>query len=373
MAVIKNKKTGCWEVRTYYKTYSGEQKQKTKRGFQRKSEALKWEEDFKASHRLSLDMPFSNFVELYLQDISPRLKASTLATKLNIIQNKLIPFFGDMKMCEIDRVDVIKWQNEMLSFRDSNGKGYSKQYLRTMQNQLSAILNHAVNLYDLKYNVARKAGSIGSKTENISEAKIWTPEEFLKFSEAVADKPYSYYAFQILFHCGLRVGELLALTREDFDLEKKVLHITKNFQHTNGVDYITTPKTPQSVRDVFLPNFLVKDLGNFFSTIYGLKPTDRLFNFSKAFLHKELSRGAAIAGIHRITIHQLRHSHISHLIHLGYSAVDIAGRVGHSAQEITFRYAHEFPSVQSDIVNSLDEEMSKQVEKEADTYVKEKP
>lgn len=47
MAVIKNKKTGMWEVRTYYKDLIGERKQKTKRGFAKKSEALEWERNFK--------------------------------------------------------------------------------------------------------------------------------------------------------------------------------------------------------------------------------------------------------------------------------------------------------------------------------------
>ena len=47
MAVIKNKKTGMWEVRTYYKDLTGARKQKTKRGFAKKSEALEWERNFK--------------------------------------------------------------------------------------------------------------------------------------------------------------------------------------------------------------------------------------------------------------------------------------------------------------------------------------
>ena len=47
MGVIKNKKTGCWEVRTYYKDLAGNRKQKTKRGFEKKSDALEWERNFK--------------------------------------------------------------------------------------------------------------------------------------------------------------------------------------------------------------------------------------------------------------------------------------------------------------------------------------
>ena len=71
-----------------------------------------------------------------------------------------------------------------------------------------------------------------------------------------------------------------------------------------------------------------------------------------------MSRGAKAAGVKRIKIHELRHSHISHLIDLGFSAVAIADRVGHESIEITYRYAHLFPSKQNDMANKLEDERS---------------
>ena len=56
MAVIKNYKTGMWEVRTYYKDLTGARKQKTKRGFAKKSEALEWERNFKLKEDQSISM-----------------------------------------------------------------------------------------------------------------------------------------------------------------------------------------------------------------------------------------------------------------------------------------------------------------------------
>lgn len=356
MAVIKNDKTGCWEVRTYYKDINGERKQKTKRGFKKKSDAQKWEQDFKNKEDLDLSMKFKDFVEIYLNDIKPRIKLTTWFTKKSIIDNKILDYFAKMPMNEIKRTDIINWQNILLKHKDFNGKGYSKQYLRTIHNQLSAILNHAVNLYGLRDNAARKAGSIGSKTENLKETLIWTPAEYMKFAEAISDKAISYYAFEILYNCGLRVGELLALTQEDFNFEKKTLRINKNFQHIDGKDIITTPKTPQSNRIIILSEFIVEEIKTYFDMLYENKPDDRIFPISKAYLHHELDRGAKLANVKRLTIHQLRHSHISNLIHLGYTAVEIGKRVGHSAQEITFRYAHEFPTIQSDMAQTLDNE-----------------
>lgn len=79
---------------------------------------------------------------------------------------------------------------------------------------------------------------------------------------------------------------------------------------------------------------------------YGLKKKDRIFTVTKSYLHHEMDRGAKTAGVKRIRIHDLRHSHISLLIDMGFSAVAIADRVGHESIEITYRYAHLFPSKQ---------------------------
>ena len=185
---------------------------------------------------------------------------------------------------------------------------------------------------------------------------FWTKEEYLKFIECVKDKPISYYAFQILYWCGIREGELLALTPADIDFENKKLHITKSYQYINGEDIITDPKTEKSRRDVVIPDFLVEELRQFIGMLYGYGRDDRIFQITKSYLHHEMSRGAKAAGVKRIRIHDLRHSHISLLIRLGFSAVAIGNRVGHESQTITFHYAHMFPTEQIEMADKLNEE-----------------
>lgn len=205
MAVIKNKKTNTYEVRTYYKDWTGVRKQKTKRGFKRKCDAQDWERAFKLKENRSLDMTFGDFVDIYLNDIKPRIKYNTWLTKKHIVDKKILPYFADRKLQEIKTADIRQWQNMIMNHRDANGKGYSQVYLKTIHNQMSAILNHAVNFYDLKSNVARKAGSMGK--EKSKEMLFWTKEEYTQFIEAVADKPISLYAFEIFYWCGLRMGD----------------------------------------------------------------------------------------------------------------------------------------------------------------------
>lgn len=297
-------------------------------------------------------MNFEKFVELYTVDKRKRLRENTWETKAHIIRTKILPYFKMKQLSDIHPRDIIAWQNELLNYRDENGKGYSQTYLKTLHNQLSAIFNHAVRYYGLKNNPAAIAGNMGS--EQHKEMLFWTKEEYLKFSYAIMDKPRSFYAFEILYWCGIREGELLALTPSDFDFEKGNLSITKSYQRLKGKDVITAPKTPKSVRVIKMPQFLMDEIKDYIKTLYGIGPNDRIFEVTKYNLHHEMNRGAKQANVKRIRIHDLRHSHISLLIDMGFSAVAIADRVGHESIDITYKYAHLFPSKQTEMAEQLE-------------------
>ena len=249
---------------------------------------------------------------------------------------------------------MIAWQNEMLAYRDEKRKPYSQTYLKTLHNQLSAIFNHAVRYYDLRSNPAAKAGNMG--VEERKEMLFWTKAEYQRFADAMMDKPVSYYAFEMLYWCGIREGELLALTPADFDFEAGTVRINKSYQRLHGEDVITTPKTPKSNRTIKMPDFLRDEMKDYIGMLYGVKKKDRIFTVTKSYLHHEMDRGAKEAGVKRIRIHDLRHSHISLLIDMGFSAVAIADRVGHESIEITYRYAHLFPSKQAEMADKLNTE-----------------
>lgn len=272
MAVIKNSKTGMWEVRTYYKDLTGARKQKTKRGFEKKSEALEWERNFKLKDNQSISMNFKDFVEIYLQNIEPRIKKNTFLTKKHIIETKILPYFAKKKLDDIKPADILRWQNEIMKLKKDNGTPYSKCYLKTIHNQLSVILNHAVNMYGLKDNVARKAGTMGR--EDNKEMEFWTQEEFQAFLECVADKPISYYAFEILYWTGIRLGELLALTPEDFDFEKKAEKII-GVMEVIGMDVARLKEYPT---DMLGQVFEVKDMEYF----VGVKVFNRVLDKLRA-------------------------------------------------------------------------------------------
>ena len=353
MPVFKNEDNGTWYVMARYVNWKGERKQKCKRGFATKREAQEWERMFKLQTSSDLDMSFEAFTELYINDVKNRLKENTWLTKEHIIRTKILPYSGKLKISEISTKEIIAWQNEMLAYRDEKKKPYSQTYLKTLHNQLSAIFNHAVRYYELRSNPAAKVGNMGS--EEHKEMLFWTKEEYKKFSFEMMDKPVSFYAFEMLYWCGIREGELLALTPADFNFDKETVTINKSYQRLKGQDVITSPKTKKSNRTIKMPQFLCEEMKEYLGMIYGLKKKDRIFTVTKSYLHHEMDRGAKAVGVKRIRIHDLRHSHISLLIDMGFSAVAIADRVGHESIDITYQYAHLFPSKQIEMAEKLDD------------------
>ena len=255
-------------------------------------------------------------------------------------------------MCNITAQQIITWQNEMLNYKDENGKPYSPVYLKTVHNQLSAIFNHAVRYYNLRENPCKKAGSMGKKKNR--EMMFWTKEQYLKFAEVMKDKPQSFYAFEMLYWCGIREGELLALTPADFDFEKGTVSISKSYQRLNGQGPDYHSKTEKSNRVITMPQFLTDEIQDYLKMLYGIGLDDRMFTVTKSYLHREMDRGAKEAGVPRIRIHDIRHSAVSLLIDMGFSATAIADRVGHESIDITYNYAHLFPSKQTEMAGQIE-------------------
>ena len=352
MSIHKDNATGKWRVVYRYTDWTGETHQSSKRGFSTKREAQMWERELLLKKEAKLDMTFESFYEIYVEDMQNRIRDNTWGTKTNIARTKILPYFGKRKIGEIEPRDIIAWQNELLAIRQSNGKPYSASYLQKIHSQLSAIFNHAVNFYHLPSNPAQKAGNMGK--EEHREMLFWTKEEYLKFADVMMDKPVSYYAFEILYWCGLRMGELLALTPADFNFETHTLRINKSYQRLHREDMITPPKTLKSNRTIKMPQFLCDEMQDYLKMLYEPKEDERIFTISKSYLHHEMNRGSKVSGVKRIRVHDLRHSHVSLLINMGFTVLAIADRMGHESIDITYRYAHLFPSEQTQMAEQLD-------------------
>ena len=258
-------------------------------------------------------------------------------------------------MNEIKASDIRAWQNALMK------KGYSETYLKTVNNQLSAIFNYAVRYYDLKDNPCRKAGSIGKS--HAGEKEFWTKQEFKQFLVTVENKPETKMAFLLLYWTGMRIGELLALTYNEIDLEKRTISVNKSYQRIEGRDIITPPKTPKSKRIITIPPFLTEELKEHISRLYGIMADERMFRFTKSYMEHEIIRGIKASGVKRIRLHDIRHSHASLLVEMGFTPLAIAERLGHEKIETTLNtYSHLYPNKQGELADKLEIENSREEE-----------
>lgn len=356
MPVYKDEERNTWYCKCNYKDWSGASKAKMKRGFATKKEALEWERDFLLRESSSMDMKFSDFVEVYFNDKGPRLKQRSIMTKRTLIETKIIPTFGDKKMNEITAVDIIKWQNTLLN------QEYSPTYLRMIQNQITAIFNHAERFYDLKNNPCKKVDKMGRP--NAKELNSWTKDEFDTFIQGFVEGEELYrMIFLILFWLGCRVGELLALTPADVDLEKGTVSISKTYYRRDKQDFITSPKTESSNRKITIPEFLQKELKEFLDRQYGLEPEDRIFPITDRTVQKKMKQKIEELGMKNIRVHDLRHSHIALLIEKGMQPLVIAQRVGHDSVNTTMNiYGHLYPNKQREVADLLNAEATGELE-----------
>lgn len=356
MPVYKDEKRNTWYCKCNYRDWLGESKSKMKRGFATKKEALEWEREFLQRQSASMDMKLSSFVDVYFDDKAPRLKERSIMTKRTLIETKILPYFGDKQMNEITAVDIIKWQNALLN------QEYKPTYLRMIQNQLTALFNHAERFYDLKDNPCKKVDKMGRA--NAKELNFWTKDEFEVFIQCFTEEEEMYrIIFLMLFWLGCRVGELLALTESDIDLEGGTVSISKTYFRRNKTDYITAPKTESSNRKITIPQFLQREIKQFLDRQYELMPEERIFPITDRAIQKKMKQKTEQAKLKPIRVHDLRHSHIALLIEKGMQPLVIAQRVGHDSVNTTMNiYGHLYPNKQKQVADLLNAEATGELE-----------
>ena len=348
MAIFKDESNGTWTAKFRYTDWQGNRKQKKKENFKTQREAKAFEAEFLNKQTGTSEIRFDGLLVHYLEDCKVRLKPTTYENKVYVINSKLIPYFGNTAINKITPGMIRKWQTELI------GQGYTQTYLKTTNNQLSAILNYAVRFYGLKENPCHRAGSMGKKRADGIE--FWITDEFKEYIKVVSDKPTSEVMFNLLFWTGARSGEVLALTLDDFDFENKTMSISKNFARVNNQDMIMKPKTPKSNRVITIPDFLNEMVKAYAKRLYDYEPDQRLFSVTKSYLTHEMIRGTKKAGIKKIRVHDLRHSHASLLIEMGFSPILISERLGHENIETTLQtYSHLYPNKQTEVAQKLQE------------------
>ena len=330
----KEKDTKKWTAQWFETNAKGEKKKRRKRGFSTKKEALEYERQKKLNSSRSMDMKLSEFMEVYFEDKQNELKERTMKNKRYMMEQHIIPYFGNQMMSEISASQIIQWQNEMQT------KGFSESYLRMIQNQLTSLFTHASRIYDLHTNPCKKVKRMGNSDSRSLD--FWTTEEYQQFIQTIEPGTRYYLIFEILFWTGCRIGELLALTPADINFERNQISITKTYYRTERKDVITEPKTKQSVRTIEIPEFLKHEIKQFIEGHYGMPENERLFPI-----------------VQEAVQHKMKQNMVN-LINKGIEPILIKERLGHKDIRITLNtYGHLYPNQQRRIADLLDNEQEK--------------
>lgn len=347
MPVYKDVNTNTWYCKFYCATLDGRRKQTTKRGFATKKAAQIWENETKTANNADMKVTLETFVDMYFRDKKNELKERSIKNKKYMINTHVIPYFGQRKMNDIKPSDIIQWQNIIIE------KGYSKTYLRMLQNQLTALFTHASVVYDLKDNPCKKVKKMG-KSEADKELDFWTKAEYDRFISTYEKSDRYYTLFEILFWTGCREGELLALTKNDIDLANNQIFIRKTYYRAEKRDIITEPKTSTSVRVIDIPEFLKQEIQEYLNKLYKYPDDERIFPMVAKAVQNNMKNHIMKADVKKIRVHDLRHSHVAFLINQGVAPLLIKKRLGHKDIQITLNtYGHLYPREEKKLAEML--------------------
>lgn len=359
---IKKANNGTYYFRANlgYDAVTGKQIQKYRSGFSTKKEARAEYSKLILAAEEGLAMEkkqpsFKQFIEeIYLPWYKTQVKESTYKNRLNTIE-KHFKFFYRKKVNEIEPIHVQTWQLKL-------AKDYSPNYVRIIQGMLSLAFDRAIILGLAKKNPARMVGNIKSKKVKVD---FWTLEEFQKVISLLYKgdyyEHYLFICFWLLFTTGLRIGEAAALQWEDIDFESGIISVTKTLYYKSMNEYtFVDPKTSASIRTVVIDKDTIRELKDWMEVQKKvLKDCNFVLSYSgiptsKHTLPRALEKLAGLAGVHRIKIHALRHSHVALLISMVVNPLIVKDRLGHEKIQTTLgTYGHLYPNSNFEVAKML--------------------
>lgn len=338
----------------------------TSKKYLTKEECSKAESKFILKNDNPINKRFDLIAEEYFESLEQTKKKSTIYTYLKDYNKHIYPYFKSSYINHINTQDIKKWAEMVLK------NDYKLEYLNKIQHILKSIFDYAIKNYGLEYNPVSTFGRFEEKKDSIikdeEKLRYITKEEFDKFI-SVVDIPIYHTLFTTLFYSGARIGELLALTYKDINWDSKEISINKTLYNVKGEYTITSTKNNLN-RKIKMSTTLYEELYSYYQDQKSYTDfNENWFVFGGSIplplttINRYKHKYFEMSGVHEITLHEFRHSHVSNLINIflksgqtdtGKFFVMMSSRMGHTIGVMQKTYMHLFPSVQDEIVDLLD-------------------
>ena len=333
----------------------------------------------KKNENLGWGVSIEELYEKYAAFAETQIKSGSIRSATDALQKHVLPYFENRDVATITAEEIKNWKLEIAD------KKYSFRYKSKIYSAFSGMISYGVKYMKFPYNIVKQVGNFKNNDPK-KEMLFWTEEEFLRFIKVVDDNFYKL-VFTTLYLTGMRKGESLALTWGDIDFQRKEINISKSLNRkrakkgggvilTNHPENpssfgwhvsknrsyeITTPKNKASYRQILMPDNLFEMINEYYmfeKQCYGFSNNAFVFGgqlpISDQTLRRRFNSFAEKAGVKRIRVHDLRHSHASLLINKGQNILIVSKRLGHSNIMQTLNtYSHLMPNMQLEIVGAL--------------------
>ena len=358
--VYRDKRNGSWYfVASLGTDANGKRVRHWGRGYTTQREAKAAYDEYMAEYsrtavKKNSTMSFGEFCRSYwIPDYKGRVRESTYEERRAMIR-KHFARFDKVPLRDITAPMLQIWRNELVS-------GYSPAYARLVFGCFAMILDFAVKIGLLQRNVARQIGNVRKVRK---EVDFWSRDEFERvihtFNQSDYYELFGFTCIWLLYMTGLRLGEAQALKWSNVDFEAGTLSVEFSMYYRNASDWkLTPPKTKAGKRIVALDTLTLEHLKRWREVQGHNICTDFILSWSgkplnKHTVHRIIKRRAATAGVHRIRVHALRHSHAALLISLGENALAIRDRLGHEDVKTTLgTYGHLYQDANREVANRL--------------------
>lgn len=301
-------------------------------------------------------MRFHFIVEKWLETIKPRVKESSYVKYYNLINYYILPYLSNKKVREIDTIIIDNMINGLLISGSTKNRPLSTKTVADTIALLKRIFKFSSTYL---YPIQCDFDQIKFKQEE-KQMRILKSDELKKLVVYLKENlTIKNAGIMLSLFTGLRLGEVCALKWSNIDLENSILYITTTMQRVQNLSiegpktkvYVSEPKSACSIREIPIPNMLLRLLADFSnngscyfltgSSEKFIEPRNLQYHF-KTVLNKAL--------ISDVNFHALRHTFATRCIEVGVDIKTLSEILGHANVNITLnRYVH--PSLEEKRLN----------------------